>query len=225
MGRISLLLALTVMVVPACGREAPEPPPGSRQITIPTPDGVQLDAIEVGSGTDVAVLSHGATGTMTGFYRLAEALAADGWRVIAYDARGVGESTGGPDEDRETDLRAVVAYARDTEAGSILLGGASLGASLSISMAAELEADALVSLSAPAGSFGADRTADDLADAIPVLVAAAQDNEPYTSDARALAEAFGVEPVIVGGDGHGTGMFGENPDLIEQIVTFADGTR
>ena len=152
-----VLLLVATMALSACDRALAEPPEGSTHITIDTPDGEQLDAIEMGSGPDVAIMSHGDTGTKEGFYRLVEPLASDGWRVIDYDARGVGNSTGGPEDDRPTDLRAVVDYARDTGAESIVLLGASLGASLSIAMAGELHATALVSLSAPALVFNASR--------------------------------------------------------------------
>jgi pimeloyl-ACP methyl ester carboxylesterase len=220
-----MAVVLVAVVVPSCDRAAAQPPEGSKHVTIDTPDGERLDAIEMGTGPDVAILSHGDTGTKEGFYRLVGPLAADGWRVIDYDARGVGESTGGPEDDRPTDVRAVVAYARDTGAESILLVGASLGASLSIAMAHELDADALVSLSAPALVFDAADAAAALGETIPVMFAAAEGNEPYASDARSLAEAAGVDAVIVDGDGHGTGMFGDNPDLITQIVAFADQAR
>ena len=171
-----VLLLVATMALSSCDRALAEPPEGSTHITIDTPDGEQLDAIEMGSGPDVAIMSHGDTGTKEGFYRLVEPLAADGWRVIDYDARGVGTSTGGPEDDRPTDLRAVVDYARDTGADSIVLLGASLGASLSIAMAGELDAAALVSLSAPALVFNATDAAADLRDTIPVMIAAAEAN-------------------------------------------------
>ena len=220
-----VLLLVATMALSSCDRALAEPPEGSTHISIDTPDGEQLDAIEMGSGPDVAIMSHGDTGTKEGFYRLVEPLAADGWRVIDYDARGVGTSTGGPEDDRPTDLRAVVDYARDTGADSIVLLGASLGASLSIAMAGELDAAALVSLSAPALVFNATDAAAALRDTIPVMIAAAEGNEPYVSDARSLAATLGIDPVIVSGDGHGTGMFGDNPELISQIVTFLDQAR
>jgi pimeloyl-ACP methyl ester carboxylesterase len=220
-----VLLLVATMALSACDRALAEPPEGSTHITIDTPDGEQLDAIEMGSGPDVAIMSHGDTGTKEGFYRLVEPLASDGWRVIDYDARGVGNSTGGPEDDRPTDLRAVVDYVRDTGAESIVLLGASLGASLSIAMAGELDATALVSLSAPALVFNAADAATDLRDTIPVMIAAAEGNEPYVSDARSLAATLGIDPVIASGDGHGTGMFGDNPELITQIVTFLDQAR
>src|SRR5215212_4797789 len=89
-----LLLVLASELLIACGEDLPDPPAGARRIRIETADGEMLSAIEVGRGRRVAVLSHGVTGTKEDFYGLAAALAADGWRVVAYDARGAGTPTG-----------------------------------------------------------------------------------------------------------------------------------
>ena len=223
-GIVRLLVGclFAVVSVTACARQ-PDPPAGSRTVAIHTPDGITLDGIEVGDGRDVAVLSHGATGTKEDFYGLAAAFAKDGWRVIAYDARGVGDSTGEEDfGKRDVDLRTVVEYARRTGAATLLLAGGSLGASLTISMADELHADAIVSLSAPASTFGALDAARRIGSSIPAFVAAAADNQPYADDARRIAEALGVSPDIVSGDGHGTGMLRDHPSMIVQIVSWAD---
>ena len=219
-----LMLVLASELLIACGEDLPDPPAGARRIRIETADGEMLSAIEVGQGRRVAVLSHGVTGTKEDFYGLASALAADGWRVFAYGARGAGTSTGAPEADREEDLRAVVDHARATGGKEVLLAGGSVGASLSISMARELEAGAVVSLSAPAGAFDALEAAHELRDSIPVFVVAARENEPFATDARAIADVLAVSPTIVDGDGHGSGMLRDHPDLIDEILAFADGS-
>jgi pimeloyl-ACP methyl ester carboxylesterase len=197
----------------SCGEADPDPPAGSRQVRIATSGGDELDAIEVGHSDDVAVLSHGATGTKEDFFGLAGAFAERGWRAIAYDARA---------EAREADLTAVVAYARETGATSLVLVGGSLGASLSISMAAELQVQAVVSLSASAGSFDALRSAEAIGGSIPVLVAVAEENEPYATDAHGIADALGIAPTILSGEGHGAGIFRDHPEFMDTVVTFAD---
>jgi predicted alpha/beta hydrolase len=108
-----LAAAVAVALVGACSERAESPPPDSKAVSIRTPDGVRLNVIEAGRGPDVAVLSHGATGTKEDFYGLATSSVRDGWRAIAYDARGVGDSAGEEDfSARDIDLRAVVGYAR-----------------------------------------------------------------------------------------------------------------
>jgi pimeloyl-ACP methyl ester carboxylesterase len=205
---LSLSLALA-----CCGASEPDPPAGSKPLHIPTSGGAELSAIEVGQGSDVAVLSHGATGTKEDFFGLAGAFADRGWRAIAYDARA---------QAREDDLAAVVAYARRSGATSVVLVGGSLGASLSIAMASELHVQGVASLSASADTFDALRAAKAIGDSIPLFVAAAADNEPYATDAHRIADALQIEPTIVSGSGHGSGMFLDHPDLMDGVVTFAD---
>lgn len=206
---VTLALGLT-----SCGADEPAPPAGSRQVSIPTSGGEELTAIEAGHGDDVAVLSHGATGTKEDFFGLASVFAERGWRAIAYDGR---------TQAREDDLRAVVAYARKGGATSVVLVGGSLGASLSISMASELQVQAVVSLSAPAGSYDALHAAEEIGASIPVLVVVAEDNEPYATDAHRIADALGVAPTIVSGGEHGAGVFRDHPELMDTVVAFARG--
>jgi len=221
MRRTPIALALAVsLVTAACGK--PAPPEGSTSTTITTPTGIELDAIELGDGPKVAVLSHGATGTKEDFYPAAEAFAADGWRVIAYDGPGVGDSTGTNGQDREEALTAVVDHARETGAGSVVLIGGSMGAGLSLAMAAPLHVDAVVRLSAPATANDALDAARAMPDDIAVFVAASEDNEPYASEARDIAEAAGVEAVLVSGSGHGSGVFKDHAELLDRVIAWAD---
>ena len=204
------LAVLLVLLVASCGEARLGPPPGSRRVSIPAAGGGTLEAIELGSSPRVVVLSHGATTTKEDLYETAVAFADDGWRAIAYDAG----------SDREADIEAVVGHARDTGAESIVLIGSSLGASLSIATASELHADAVVSLSASADAFGALGAAGELR--VPLFVAAADGDQPFAVDAGRIAGAAGVEPVIVGGDRHGAGMFRDHPELMDEVVAFAD---
>lgn len=221
MRRIPIAFALAVSILAAaCAK--PAPPEGSTRTTITTPSGIELDAIELGDGPKVAILSHGATGTKEDFYPAAEAFAADGWRVIAYDGPGVGDSTGTNGQDREEALTAVVEHARATGAESVVLIGGSMGAGLSLAMAAPLHADAVVSLSAPATAYDALDAARAMPDDIAVFVAASEDNEPYASEAREIADAAGVDAVIVSGGGHGSGVFKDHPELLERVIAWAD---
>jgi pimeloyl-ACP methyl ester carboxylesterase len=217
---------VAVMLAVACGGERSPvvPPTGARTLSIPGPAGTTLDAVEMGEGDRVVVLTHGSTGTKEGFYPLLPALADAGYRAIAYDARGVGSSTGENDPTtRGDDLEAVVDHARSSGATSISLGGASLGANITLAQAGALEADAVVLLS-PALARVPDALAEDLAD-IPVFIAVAMDNEPFATQARELGETLGVEPTVVTGDHHGTGMFGDHPELLVAVVDFLATTR
>lgn len=224
---LAVLLALAGLVLlPACtdGSSAAgggaSVPAGAREVVVETADGVRLEGFALGTGPDVAVLSHGATGTKEGFTPLAQAFADAGWTAIAYDARGVGGSGGERDGDRRPDLRAVVAQARADGARRVVLVGASMGGGLSLALAGELDADGVVSLSSPAGAYDAAAAVGSLR-GTPLLFVAAAGDHPYVDDARAMAAAAGVTPVVVDGDRHGTGMFLDHPDLAGRIVAFA----
>jgi dienelactone hydrolase len=169
-GECIAAFAAASFLLTSCSEGDPEPPSGSRMITIATTGGAELAAIEAGSGGRMVVLSHGATGTKEDFFGLAGVFAKDGWTAIAYDARSAA---------REDDLRAVVAYARDSGATSLVLVGGSLGASLSTPMA--VSSSVVVSLSAPASSFGSNGCGDRRLD--PCAVAVAEDNQPYATNA------------------------------------------
>jgi pimeloyl-ACP methyl ester carboxylesterase len=219
---LALAVAVAVVLVAAgCGGGSPDPPPGARAVTIETPDGARLDALELGEGPKVAIVSHGANGDRSGYFEAMPVLADAGWRVIAYDARDMGASTG-PGQDRQMDLRAVVEHARETGAQTVALVGSSLGAMVSMSIAADLHADAVVSLSGFPDGAGPQATAEGLR-GIDVYLAVSADDEPYASETRALAEALGVEADLVDGEEHGTGLFDADPALAERIAAFLDG--
>lgn len=99
----------------------------------------------------------------------------------------------------------------------VLLGG-SLGASLSIAAAERLDAAAVVGLSPPSSAFDAGDLAAHLT--MPVLLAASADDHPYAETTSALAAAAGVEPIIVSGNRHGSGVVVDHPEVLERIVRF-----
>jgi pimeloyl-ACP methyl ester carboxylesterase len=211
--------ALVALAVACTGKQQPSLPDGARNVTFRGPAG-SLDAVEMGTGDRVVVLSHGADSRKEAFFPLLPALARAGYRAITYDARGVGNSQGEPDFDtRADDLAAVVAAVRVSGATSIVLGGSSLGGAVTLSAADDLDADALILLS-PAV---ADASAIGDVPNIPILIAVAEDNEPFTTYARDLADVLGVRPLVVSGSAHGARMLIDHPELSDQIANFASG--
>jgi uncharacterized protein len=210
-------LATLALVSTACTRKQQTPPPeGARTIGIEGPAG-NLDAVEIGTGERTVVLSHGADSTKEGFFPLLPVLADAGYRVIAYDARGVGNSEGEPDIDtRADDLAAVVASVRASGATSVVLGGASLGGAVTLSAAAELHADALILLSPAVPDASAICDVPD----IPILIVVAEGNEPFTTYARNLADALHVRLIVVSGSAHGGKMLMDHPELSQEIAAF-----
>jgi pimeloyl-ACP methyl ester carboxylesterase len=107
-------------------------PPGGKRVTIVTPDGLRLAAWvnDVPDARATAVLAHGYRNDRRLLGRLVPALAARGFRALAFDFRGHGESDGdritlGPDESR--DVGAVLDHAA-TLGGPVVYVGFSMGA-------------------------------------------------------------------------------------------------
>src|SRR5688500_14310142 len=100
-------------------------------------DGVALALEEAGEGTPV-VLLHGLTATRRYVVMGSKALERGGHRVVAYDARGHGRSSGAPDpdaydyDDLVADLQAVLDE-RGIERA--VLAGASMGAHTAVRLA------------------------------------------------------------------------------------------
>jgi pimeloyl-ACP methyl ester carboxylesterase len=97
---------------------------------ISTPDGVALAVDDTGVGTPV-VLLHGLTATRRYVVMGSKALERSGHRVIAYDARGHGESSPAPSRDayRYPELASdLVAVLDALEVDRAVLAGSSMGA-------------------------------------------------------------------------------------------------
>ena len=142
---LALLLAL------ACAASAA----ASQKVEFKTSDGWTLRALYRAPrpGRAVMVLAHGVASSRGEWDRFAERLSAEGLGSLALDLRGHGESTKGPDGERDlkdfdatgewikavADLRAAAAWleARGVKASRIAFGGASIGANLASSAAAD----------------------------------------------------------------------------------------
>ena len=101
-------------------------------ISFPTPDGGTAFAHLYGSGDRAVVLAHGVRFNKESWKDQAPQLAAAGFRVIAIDFRGYGNSVPGPNarpgfDDLYQDVLAAVRYARATGAKTVSVVGGSMG--------------------------------------------------------------------------------------------------
>jgi acetyl esterase/lipase len=104
----------------------------TENVTIRTQDGANIAAQLYGSGTRGVVLAHGGRFTKEDWAPQAEFLAAQGFRVLAFDFRGFGESPAPPspehsDEDVRFDVLAAVRYLHEHGAQTVSVVGASFG--------------------------------------------------------------------------------------------------
>ncbi len=207
----------------ACGSEPPEAPAGSETVTIPTPDGEVLEATVVGSGTFGVVVVHGANANRSNWYGAGAQIAAAGYRVLLVDLRGTGSSTGERRTDQDVDILAAAGWLEEQGIERVALIGSSMGGTSVLVAAAQRPVAGVIALSPPQVSFAMDATAAAPKIAAPVMLLAAEGDTTYADSTRALAGLLGVEAVIVAGDGHGTGMFADNPDVVPRMIAFLDG--
>ncbi|MCI0356045.1 MAG: alpha/beta fold hydrolase, partial [Acidobacteria bacterium] len=128
-------------------------------VSFPTQDGGIVYADLYGKGDRGVVLAHGGRFNKATWEKQAQALAEAGFRVLAIDFRGRGQSRGGaqtrPDDDgRRFDVLAAVRYLRKTGAKTISVVGGSMGGGAAAEASVEAapgEIDRLVLLASEAG--------------------------------------------------------------------------
>jgi pimeloyl-ACP methyl ester carboxylesterase len=128
-------------------------------VSFQTQDGGRIAADLCGQGSRGVVLAHGGRFDKASWGKQARALAAAGYRVLAIDFRGYGESRGPGQADPmnaplQNDVLAAVRYLRREGATRVAVVGASMGgfaAGNAAAVAKPGEIDALVLLGARAG--------------------------------------------------------------------------
>jgi pimeloyl-ACP methyl ester carboxylesterase len=119
-------LGVVVTVIALAGAASP-PQPASFE----TEDGGRVYADLYGTGGRGVVLAHGGRFTKESWQKQARVLADAGFRVLAFDFRGRGQSRGpqskGPDDGVEYDVLAAVRYLHATGARTVSVVGASFG--------------------------------------------------------------------------------------------------
>ncbi len=131
---------------------------GPQQVSFPTQDDGIVHADIYGQGDHAVLLAHGGRFTKESWTVQAETLAEAGFRVMAIDFRGRGQSHGGPGDSSNNsgfhyDVLAGVRYLHETGAGTVSVIGASFGGWASARAAVEAEPgeiDRLVLLAATA---------------------------------------------------------------------------
>jgi pimeloyl-ACP methyl ester carboxylesterase len=102
------------------------------EVSFPTADGGVIRADLFGSGDRGVVLAHGARFDKASWGKQAEVLAKAGFRVLAIDFRGYGQSRGGDQSapgsgEKYEDILAAVRYLREDGVKTVSVIGASMG--------------------------------------------------------------------------------------------------
>lgn len=231
---IRALLALPLLLaLAACSaRPAPAPAPAAEpvnnagsgcvsaaaagsKVAFTAPDGARVVGIELGKGRTGVVLAHMDQSHLCEWLPYGAQLAAKGYRVLAFDFAGEGDS--GPADgvpDLTGEATAAAASMRSRGVTDIVLMGASKGGTAIVAAGAAIDPapKALVSLSGPAQFNSADALAAAPRLTSPVLYVAGSDDAGFAAAAERLGKATppavrrGV--LIVPGAQHGTSLLG-----------------
>ena len=146
---ITLAIMLSVLAYESVGRSQAE----SLGVSIPTEDGGLIYADLYGSGVRGVVLAHGGQFNKESWEKQARVLVKAGFRVLAFDFRGYGQSKGPGQANPGSapfrfDVLAAVRYLRKTGTKTVSVVGASMGggAAADASIEAPGEIDRLVLL-------------------------------------------------------------------------------
>ena len=145
----TILLSVAAAVLAGCA--------GPEHVSFATPDGGVVHADIYGLGDRGVVLAHGGRFNKESWATQAQALAKAGFRTLAIDFRGRGQSRGGPQatsvDDVRFDVLAAVRYLHDNGVKTVSVVGASFGGWATAQAAVEAtpgEIDRIVLLAASA---------------------------------------------------------------------------
>lgn len=153
-------------------------------------DGVDLAGLVFGRGDAGVVLAHDKRADLCQWLPEAHALAAAGWHVLAFDARGHGASASAPTENArwriDLDVEAAADELRTLGGNRLALIGASMGGTASIvaSGAVEPPVRAVAGLSAPATFYKLDGIKTVKRSTVPLLLVVGARDEDFPDEAK-----------------------------------------
>lgn len=186
----------------------------------------------VGSNRGV-VLVHMMPAMRKSWTEFAKRLQDANYHALAIDLRGHGESGGGDyrnfsDQDHQAsiaDLCAAVSFLRDKGVNEIFLGGASIGANLSLQYLAENPETRAVFILSPGADYRGIAIAPlsaKIPDKSKILFAGAEDDaEVMGGGCEEIWKLLGEpQKICYKSGGHGTDLFQSHPELIGEIIKF-----
>ena len=210
--------------------------PITENVTIEAADGLRLHATYFGPGGMApfpgVILLHmlGSNRQVWDEVGLAEALVADGYAVLALDMRGHGESGSDRDWDKaDDDLLRVWNYfvgLENIDGARTAVIGASIGSNMALRTGANEPAIKTVALLSPGLDYRRVTTDDAITEygSRPILIVASEEDSYAADSSRTLAELAQGEAVLqlYKGAGHGTNMFGAEPELTQLLLDWLD---
>ena len=231
---IALSIVLILSALPACSSSI-ESPINSDQfvqladdigesgatetVRFRTEDSEDLWGSIFGDGEIAVILSHMRGRNQTSWFPFARLASTSGYKVMTFDFRGYGKSTGTRDTRMDRDLEAAVAYVRAKGAKQVILIGASMGGTAAIEIAAEIDVQGVAALSPPT-SFGRINALGAVSSMlIPLLLIVAENDPPFTSSAREIETAAAATQFLeLPGQEHGTNLYSAHIDQVSGIL-------
>lgn len=218
----SLILAALLTTAPAWAGD----------VQLSTPDGQTLHAEEAGRGSHGVLLLHDQGRSSNDWRLFIDKLQSKGYRVLAVDLRGHGESASiletEPDwPNMTTDVTSAVKHLRKSGIKKLSVVGAGLGANLAIDLVSKDDAVHSVVLLSPGlniqgykpstmmSKFG-DR---------PLLLAAAKEDRRASGTVKYLeSQSKGpTRSMLLDGTSSGTNLLDENPGLEDSVLSWLAG--
>ncbi|MBI2855452.1 MAG: alpha/beta hydrolase [Chloroflexi bacterium] len=197
--------------------------PKGEQVSFATEDRVQLSGHVFGTGDVGVVLSHMRPADQRSWWPFAEVLANRGYRALAFDFRGYGDSQGQKQmEYLDVDVQAALHFLQGQGVPRVFLVGASMGGTASVKVAAREDVAGIVTLSAPAQTSDGLNVELDVAEvAAPKLFIVARDDEYYAGSVDLFMQESQEpkEAQRVEGRAHGTDLLGGNTgDRVQGLI-------
>lgn len=202
------------------------------EVKVSTADGQSLHANELGKGTHAILLVHDAGRTSADWTLFADKLSTKGYRVLALDLRGHGESASilqtEPDwEKMGGDVEAGLAHLRKGGAKKISVVGAGLGANLAVDVAARDQQVETVVLLSPGLNIHGYKPSSTVKPygGRPLLLAAARGDRMASSTVRYLEkQSTGpTRAMLLDGEATGTNLLDDNPNLEDGVLSWLAG--
>lgn len=204
---------------PPSGRPARSPAPADNCLTSPTRShlvhfagsgGSVLTGLALGRGSLAVVLAHQSPGSLCQWWPYARHLATEGYRVLAFDFDGYGESTSG-DSRYTQDVLDAARWIRGHGAHDVVLVGGSMGGAAVLTAAAQIDPApaGVIAMSAPVtfGPMNALTNAPRLHAPLLFAVGAADGSFPEASrQLRAAAGSTSKRLVTVSDSTHGAAL-------------------
>ena len=216
--------------------EAPAAAASVSDVTIPGAEGLEMQAtLSLPAGTPPfpgVILLHmlGSNRQVWADNGFSQLLADNGYAVLALDMRGHGETGGSRDWDlAEEDLQMAWEWFTgldEVDGGNTAVIGASIGSNMALITGANIPEIKTVILLSPGLDYRGVTTEDAIAayGNRPALIVASQEDGYAATSSETLADLAAGEAKLImyNGAGHGTSMFGPQPDLAVEMLAWLD---